>query len=190
MTKRRRKRVENIIDSSSKCDTCSVRIPNHIPKPVCSLCNKRKHIRCQQLSKKDAQHIIQSQQSWICRDCMYSILPINAVNGSVPKFKVQCSSCTGWSYSENTVTVCNFCENNVHKKCHNEYLGCIKCCESIIPGYNVTSYELNNDYNSINIARFNPYDRFETINSIGNQLDRDDESHDHYWNEISEILTN
>ena len=63
MTKRRRKKVENIIDSSSKCDKCSVRIPKHIPKPVCSLCGKHKHIRCQQLSKNDAQQIIQSEQS-------------------------------------------------------------------------------------------------------------------------------
>ncbi len=145
MTKRRQKKTE-IINQASNCDKCSVRIPKYLPKLICNLCNKQKHIRCQQLSKKDAQNIVCSGHSWICRECMYSILPINAcsvTNSSAAKFKIQCASCDGWSYSENSVTVCIWCDNSVHrKKCHKENLGCTKCCESIIPGFNVTIYDL------------------------------------------------
>ncbi len=196
MSKRRRKKTD-VIDSTSRCDKCSVRIPKYRPKRVCSLCNKIKHIGCELLSRNDAQQIILSGHAWTCRDCMYSILPMNACShaltkNSVPKFKVQCTSCTGWSYSENNVTVCSWCDNPVHKKlkCYKENLGCIRCCESMIPGYNVTSYDLNNNYNSIKTTGFNPYDRLEAINSIGNKLDNGIESTNDYWKEISEILTN
>ena len=191
MTKQSKKKtIINV--QSSKCDKCSVRIPKYLPKLICSLCNKQKHIRCQQLSKKDAQNISSTGYSWTCRECMYSILPINACRlNSVPKFQIQCTSCDGWSYSENSVIVCIWCDNSVHSKCHNENLGCTKCCESMIPGYNVASYDLlHGNYNNINIAGFNPYDRYATINSIGNRLDSDNQLNDNYWAEIGEILTN
>ena len=77
----------------------------------------------------------------------------------------------------------------MHKKCYRYNLGCIKCCESTIPGFNVTHFELHNDYSGLNSLFFNPYDRSQTINQIGNTLGENfQSSNNEYWNEISQVL--
>ena len=60
------------------CNKCSVRIPKHRPRLVCSICKQLKHLRCQYLSRSEATHILNTDTNWICRDCVAEILPVNA----------------------------------------------------------------------------------------------------------------
>ena len=135
--------------SQLACDLCSVRIPKAYSNLVCHICNKTKHMKCQKLSRKEADQIISSGDLWICYECIRSILPINACENSKirnranlenyseksKKFKLQCTACLGYCYHETSVRTCSICHKKVHKKCHKENLGCIACCESLIPGY-------------------------------------------------------
>ena len=117
-------------------------------------------------------------------------------NGEVSnsqKIKIKCTACPGWCYSKSNLRTCVWCEGPVHKKCFQETLGCIRCCESIIPGYNVDTFDLYDKFDHLNLnashLSFNPYDRSHIINAIGNSLDQSSDTNNEYWNEISEILT-
>ena len=105
-----------------------------------------------------------------------------------PKFKSQCSSCLGWSYSPNNVRVCSLCDAPVHKKCLKGELGCISCCSSIIPGFLVSNYELNDNYNSHITQCFNPYDHTLAINQIGERIDDNNLFETNYFHDITQIL--
>ena len=174
------------------CNVCSVRIPKNRPKLYCSICDQVKHFKCQKLSKAEAQKIIISDKFWICMDCIKDTLPIDATDSApIPKFQVQCHCCNGWSYSPNNTQTCTWCSNIVHlNTCYKNNLGCISCCENLIPGYHLTSYEfLNEDYSRLNKAIFNPYGSADFSNLIGNAFDNDQELNNDYWNEVSDILT-
>ncbi len=108
------------------CNKCKVRIPKHRPRLVCSICHELKHLRCQYLSKTDASDIINLDTNWICRDCVTDILPVNACaynynnklgrnQESMPKVKVQCHSCMGFSYSQSNTRMCSWGDHIVHK---------------------------------------------------------------------------
>ena len=193
--------------SQIKCDQCDVRVSKNAPKLICFLCNQYKHPKCQNLSKNEASQITNLPElQWTCQQCISSILPINACSPSPSKRrtgtinrtnqiastkKVRCASCSGWLHSLTAIKLCSFCNLHVHKKCHKDSLGCVTCCESIIPGFYVTHYELNNDYNALNSLTFNPYDRNLELNRIGNVLDEHTEhANNEHWNEISKVLTN
>ena len=103
------------------------------------------------------------------------------------KFKVQCSCCGGWSQSPRNVKTCTWCDGQVHSKCLKNQLGCLKCCNELIPGYNTTSYELNMDYNRLNDYLFNPYARSYLLNSTGNTIE-DEAQNNEFWNKISKFL--
>ena len=178
---------------SENCNACKVRMPKNRPKLFCSNCDEIKHFKCQGLSKNEALHIIELRILWTCNSCISSILPINVCrrstnkNSSV-KFKVKCTSCNGWSYTPRNVKTCHWCDGSVHLKCFKYELGCLKCCQDFIPGYSVTSYELNMDYNGrLNNHFFNPYRREHFSNLIGNVIETEEQDNS-YWNEISEIL--
>ena len=181
------------------CDECKVRIPKNRPKLYCSNCEQPKHFRCQKLTKNDAQHIIDLQILWTCVNCLLSALPVNACNivrnnktssQTNLKFKVKCASCSGWSYSPRNVKNCSWCDGFVHLKCFRNQLGCVKCCNENIPGYNVTSYEINMDYcDRLNNLIFNPYNQAHFSNQIGNAFENE-EHESSYWNGVSEILIN
>ena len=174
--------------TSNHCHTCSTRIPKNCPKLVCCLCNLVKHFKCQKLSKNEAQHIIASDSDWICKECISEILPINICGTSdVPKFKAKCSACNGYSYSQNNTRTCNWCSEIVHVKCFKPSLGCIKCCEEIIPGFHVTTYELYDDYSTLNNLTYNPYHRSHVTNLIGDTI-TNEEHHNSTWSKISEFL--
>ena len=190
-----------------KCDQCDVRISKYAPKLICFLCNQYKHPKCQNLSKNEALQITNLPElQWTCQQCTSSILPINACSPSpsnrrtctinrtnqiASMKKVRCASCSGWLHSLTAMKLCSFCNLHVHEKCHKDSLGCVTCCESIIPGFYVTHYELNNDYNALNSLTFNPYDRNLEANRIGNVLDEHTEhANNEHWNEISKVLTN
>ena len=117
-----------------KCDKCHVKIPKTNPKLYCTVCNDTKHLACHKLTKTDAYDILNLKIPWTCSDCILQILPINACsvrkrdkNIVIQKFKVQCSACYGFSYSPKNVKICEFCEKQVHAKCWNNSLGCLKC---------------------------------------------------------------
>jgi hypothetical protein len=185
--------------NESCCDTCNSKIPKYHPILFCSLCNLQKHHKCQKLSKKDAAHIVSSTSHWICRECIFDILPVGACsraknrkvsNGaSTVKFKASCHSCGGLSYSPRNVRVCPWCENTCHVKCVNDSLGCNKCCENTIPGFHVHAYQLLNlDFNQRNSNLYNPYDYDSMQNQIGDLIANEEENNS-MWNDISQFLT-
>ena len=106
------------------------------------------------------------------------------------KFKSQCSSCLGWSYSKKNVMICTSCGKSVHSKCYRGELGCVSCCISTIPGYAITSYELNENFNSRVTQYYNPYERSSIINLIGEKTDDGRLYETNLFNDISEILSN
>ena len=127
-----------------RCEQCEQKIPKKQPKLRCSICSKFKHLKCQNLTKSDANYLIYLNIDWTCHECIASILPVNG--GAAPKkskstkiigpkFKVQCLSCRGFSYTPKNVRTCDHCENLVHVKCWNHELGCTSCCEEMIPGF-------------------------------------------------------
>ena len=179
-----------VIKTISICEACNARIPKTQPKLSCSLCSVQKHIKCQNLSKSDAEYILANPQyHWTCISCTLETLPINACPDSDPvATKIKCGSCNGYSYSLKNVKTCSWCDSQVHVKCLNDNLGCNKCCSYMIPGFNVNSYELIGNAPTNNIL-FNPYDRSHYVNQIGDMISNQEEN-DSTWNEISEFLTN
>ena len=176
------------------CDKCEKRIPKNHPHLYCALCQRLKHYKCEKLTKLEADELAKTY--WTCYECLSSILPIRACDEGIldshnttKKYKQQCHSCLGWSYSLRNVRECNWCELAVHKKCYRYELGCVKCCVENIPGYSTSSIDLNDDYNSSSIRHtFNPYNKSSLINSIGNQIE--ELEHDSmYWKDLSEMLT-
>ena len=106
------------------------------------------------------------------------------------KFKSQCSSCLGWSYSKKNVMICTLCCKPVHSKCLKGELGCVSCCTSTIPGYLTSSYELNENFNSRVTQYYNPYERSSIINLIGEKNDEGRLYEANLFNNVSEILSN
>ena len=176
------------------CDKCSKRIPKNYPRLKCSLCDEIKHLKCHMLTKSEAVNMINTHYDWICTDCISDILPINlCVKPATPRnltnnYKTRCNSCKGWSYSPNNVRLCTWCGSNVHAKCFKGTLGCISCCESMIPGYHSTYYDIYNDYNRLNNITYNPYVRNQRCNLIGDAM-TNEEHHNSMWSEISTFLT-
>ena len=178
------------------CDTCNVRIPVNRPKLVCSHCNDVKHYKCQNLSKNDAFIIINSMaHSWICKDCIITILPINAcarakaTTNTACKFKAQCNSCGGHCYNPLNIMACPWCDLDCHKKCINNSIGCNNCCDNIIPGFRVHNYELLGNIEQVNNKVFNPYSHNSNVNLIGDIIANEQENNT-VWNDISDHLIN
>ena len=178
------------------CETCSIKLPKAHPKLHCTICNKIKHLACEKLTKADANYLIHLKVKWTCRECILQILPVNAC--SVPKrekkldldkVKIQCAACTGYSYSPRNVRTCEYCEQQVHTKCWNHALGCIKCCEEMIPGFHAYSYELLDDPYFKNDKMYNPYSSSHFTQQIGEILENEDDSN-HAFSLASEILIN
>ena len=179
------------------CDTCNVRIPVNYPKLFCSLCDKLKHARCQNLTKQEANEIVNNRATdWVCFACISSILPVNAhcrvkreENISrAPKYKQKCGACLGYPYSPNNVN-CNWCLSACHKNCVKGKLGCLKCCESMMPPYNYNIWELYDEPSLTNNGVFNPYDSKKLATDIGDTVCSEIEQNC-VWQEISEFMIN
>ena len=186
----------NIPRTRIKCDKCHVKIPKMQPKLRCTICDSIKHLACQKLTKSDANDIIRLKLNWTCMECISDILPINAcipaktVKSERPTiFKVKCSACNGFCYSVKNLRTCDYCNSQVHVKCWRNGLGCIKCCENIIPGFYAYSYELIGDPYYKNNKMYNPYDSGHFTQLIGDMLCEDDESNSAF-REASELLVN
>ena len=119
---------------------------------ICHLCRQFKHYKCSGLTKKDVEAIINTPNyKWSCYDCISAALPINAcspitsrttVDHTLKPHKIRCHSCDGMSYRKNTVSTCPWCANISHNKCFKGALGCLRCCDEIIPGNHYHAYEL------------------------------------------------
>ena len=66
---------------------------------------------------------------------------------------------------------CRWCEGKIHVKCWKEDLGCISCCEQMIPGYHTYYYELFDTLNHKNDLIYNPYSSKHFTMQIGNEFD-------------------
>ena len=186
----------NYIDKYT-CEKCLVRLPKNRPRLVCSHCLTPKHYRCQGLSKNDAINILEQYSNyWTCAECMIDIFPINACSSgtksrteTAPKFKSKCACCSGYSYTDKNVGSCPWCEGVCHVRCLNGRLGCNKCCEDIIPGFHVNSYELYGIPGYSNRDIFDPYHRTHNTNLIGDRISNDEECAN-VWSEMSDFLIN
>ena len=182
----------------AKCEKCDQKIPKNQPKLRCSLCNMYKHLKCQKLTKSDANNILHLKLDWTCTDCINSILPVNGCSApkrtkrncpSVQKVKVKCASCSGFSYSPRNIRTCTFCDGQVHLKCWNNDLGCTSCCESIIPGFRAKYYEIIGDPYLNNNKTYNPYARNHYTQLIGDMIESND-NESNCFDAVSEILVN
>ena len=180
-----------------RCEKCDQKFPKNQPKLRCTVCIKFKHLRCQNLTKADANYILYLNLDWTCNDCLSSILPING--GSAPKkskslkiigpkFKVQCMSCNGFSYTPRNVRTCEYCENQVHVKCWNHELGCTSCCEKMIPGFHAYTYEIVGDPYLKNNKIYNPYNNSHFTQMIGDMFENNENTNS--FDDVSEILVN
>ena len=66
-------------------------------------------------------------------------------------------------------------------------MGCLTCCENLVPGFHVTIYELYDDYNRLNNQVHNPYKREHFTNTIGNMIENT-EQNDATWSDVSDLL--
>ena len=162
--------------STIKCEKCNVRVPKHRPFLFCTACKQLKHYKCNYLTRSEALAIMTSECSldWACYDCRLEILPLEcAVSPSstqhtpsavINNSRPPCSACT--KQISKTPVSCSWCDNLCHKKCVKNSLGCTNCCNSIIPGYNYTTFELIGQSYFANTV-FNPFDMDLLINQVG-----------------------
>ena len=191
----RRKVEGNKVNNT--CSKCNVKLLKYRPNLYCSLCNTVKHYRCQGLSKTEAQHTLNiTMNDWICKECIVDILPVNACTitradkvSTMPNFKAKCQCCGGMSYNKKNTRTCPWCLELCHSRCVNGNLGCVKCCEQMIPGFRVNCYELIGDFSHKNSTIFNPYSNQHHTNIIGDRISLEQEC-DSLWNEISHTLIN
>ena len=92
------------------------------------------------------------------------------------------------SYRKNTASTCLWCANTSHNKCFKGALGCLRCCDEIIPGNHYHAYELFDVGSRIDGAFFNPYERNSFINYIGDQI-RSAEENSEVWGDLSNKLS-
>ena len=54
---------------------------------------------------------------------------------------------------------------------HKNSLGCLDCCNNMIPGYNYEAYQINNSlHTNTNSVVFSPYDHTCLVNQIGDKM--------------------
>ena len=182
-----------------RCKICTSKIPKQQPRLSCALCKTLVHLKCHGLTKSDTRKILDNG-SWYCFTCLSDILPVNAAseitshsyydthdrNKVHARFKCKCDSCNGYIYSQKNVRNCVWCEKSVHTKCWRGTLGCTSCCDNMIPGANVYSHELNDNFKVSNDTIFNPYHTSHLTNQIGDLIEN--ENGNDIWNEISDFL--
>ena len=169
-----------------RCEKCDVRIPKNRPMLKCSICNSIKHFKCNGLTKNEAFEIIKNDTDWSCKDCIFSILPVNLVL-DVRQTLENCSVCEKKISSNSIVFKCTWCEGRCHKSCVKGQLGCVRCSENIIPGLDCFAHGLLGETFLDSRPQFNPYDQEHTINQLGLHLNLGDEQT--LWNDLSERIS-
>ena len=91
------------------CYQCDGRIINYRPPLNCTICHHEFHYKCQQLSKRDAENILncENQNFWTCYSCTADIFPLineNITTSTTPTI-------------ENSENInCHFCQRLLGKK--------------------------------------------------------------------------
>ena len=176
-----------------RCEICKIRIPANRPVLYCSSCKLPKHYKCNKLSKVQAYQIIENHvNDWKCIECVKPIdqtqssslvCPEQEPHGSTLNICSGCSNpCSPFDYQ-----TCDWCNGSCHPKCYRNNLGCITCCNDMIPGYNYESHQLTDSLleNSSPLV-YTHYDPDSIMNSIGSRTGDVDE--DQHWSEIYEHL--
>ena len=184
---------------SVRCDKCEKRIPKNRPLLFCSICEIPSHYSCNNLSRNEAVSIIENghMKHWTCQNCIISIFPAIIhepksanTNKTQPKI-IYCTVCDK-PCSTNKVTTCstcNWCLEPCHKKCLKNSLGCLNCCNDIIPGYNCETYQITNNFATrSNSVSFEPFNRTTLTNQIGDKIDMVGEGQ--IWDDIADKLKN
>ena len=151
---------------NNTCTKCNARIPKNRPQLKCSICNNIKHFKCVGLTKREAFEIIEKQPLWSCSDCMMGILPLNLLVG-IRTNSENCEACSKKIGPSMVAATCSWCNLRCHKKCINGDLGCIRCCDNIIPGYNSFAHDLLGESHLESKPLFNPWDQEHLINQLG-----------------------
>ena len=191
------------------CPKCEKRVPKNRPILICSICSDLKHYSCNKLSKNEAISIIESGflKYWTCQECTRDIFPnFECTRDIFPKSfdnktrkistiknahnpAVICTVCSK-ACSSCSTSKCGWCDNLTHanSNCTRKSLGCLNCCNNMIPDYNYHAYEITNRFTSTlnDSTAFNPYDLNLLANQIGTSPGEDDDSTT--YNEISEKL--
>ena len=136
------------------CALCDRRILNYRRPLNCNICHHEFHYKCQQLSKRDADNILDSenQNFWSCHKCTADIFPLINDNSALAAPIIENNSChccqriLGKRYNKS-----HTCDKLVHKRCFVGDLGCKNCARETFPGYEHSAFtEIFNpfDYNS------------------------------------------
>ena len=131
------------------CDKCNKRLPKNRPLLRCSICKELQHYKCNSLTKNQAMLILRNDQlnSWSCNSCKTdhsnSAAP-DMGSPSTPSLSINCKVCHKKCSPTTTVNCdrCPWCNDMCHRKCINQSLGCLNCCNTLIPGYGFDMHEL------------------------------------------------
>ena len=186
--------------SSFHCNRCDIRIPKYRPLLLCSICKETKHYKCNNMSKNEASTIIMNgyMAYWTCQDCITSLFPATLYKQTIKNIHdttkhdvipVMCAACNKPCSCNQTINcqTCGWCEKPCHKKCIKNSLGCLDCCNNMIPGYNYEAYQINNSlHTNTNSVVFSPYDHTCLFNQIGDKMHVEEEGP--VWSEIANQL--
>ena len=174
------------------CNICDKKVVSHKPSLFCDLCCTVSHYQCNKLTKSDATYIIQTAHKWTCSLCNVKLFPLNIIarvktktmytNNTINENCGSCSKRIGPQY-----TPCQWCDSKCHTRCTNGQLGCTRCANNMIPGYNYNARELTGNLCE-NIHMFNPYDDLNMAHSAENNDEPNDEAI--FWQQASECLLN
>ncbi len=178
-----------------KCETCNIRVPKNRPLLVCTLCQKFKHYKCNNLSRKEAEGILANPTelcAWTCQKCYNEIFPGFNSDDVTPVTdrqynSITCSVCDKQcSNKSQNCTSCDWCDSPCHKHCIKGALGCLNCCAVMILGYHYDIHELNGNILQNRSNLFDPYDREFLLNNIDDDIENGLENP--FMSEISNIV--
>lgn len=167
------------------CDCCEKRLPKNRPLLTCSICQCIKHYKCNNLSKSEAYEIAQNRslsRSWTCQNCYKSLFPDFYLPDNLTQKDTHtthtdyCGACNKLCSSKHSLkSTCPWCDKICHKKCVKNTLGCISCCNDLIPGYQYDNYQINYSILTNNNIAYDLYHRDAFINLIGDSIDIENE---------------
>ena len=175
------------MNNRNLCAKCDKRLINYRRPLNCSNCRRDFHYKCQKLSKRDSEIILDSenQNFWTCSNCIEDLFPLidddNVISTDINIIdtikNTNCHCCQkilGKKYNK-----CHTCDKLVHKRCLLGNIGCKNCARETLPGYELSTYT----------EIFNPYDHNSEINNICSNPNSNDEMTE-TWNNISNIIVN
>ena len=178
-----------------RCDACTKKIVKHKPSLICNICNNISHYQCNKLTKSDATYIIETSHNWTCIKCTANLFPLGLFSDSgqtttstrclTTELHKNCSACTkrlGPHFN-----ICSWCEKPCHMRCTKGQLGCIRCANEIIPGFNYSNVALMGITTNLNDKIYNPFDHRDILNDV-HTIGIDDMAEATYWQEASQCL--